>query len=60
MARIILTLCIFDSRRNAFSAKFRVPVNRLECIAREKMKQTMASSELSAAVTPEETKSQSM
>jgi hypothetical protein len=59
MARIILTLCIFDSRGNAFSGQFRVPVDRRERIAREKMKQTMASSELSAALAaaPEETRS---
>jgi hypothetical protein len=59
-ARIIVTLSIFDSRRNAYFAKFRIPVNRGEQIAREKRKQSMASSELSAAppATPEEMSSQ--
>jgi hypothetical protein len=42
LARIILTLTIFDSRRNAFSAQFRVLVDRREMIAREKRKQTLA------------------
>jgi hypothetical protein len=41
-ARIIVTLSVFDSRRNAYFAKFRIPVNRGEQIAREKRKQSMA------------------
>jgi hypothetical protein len=36
LARIIVTLVVFDSRRNAFSAQFRLPVNRRELIARGK------------------------
>ena len=36
LARIVVTLVVFDSRRNAFSAQFRLPVNRSELIAREK------------------------
>jgi hypothetical protein len=60
LARVILTLRIFDSRGNTFSAKFRVPVDRRARIAHEKMKRTMASSEPSGApeVTPEDTRSQ--
>lgn len=42
LARVIVTLRVFDSRQNAFSAQFRVPVNRRELIAREKRKQTLA------------------
>jgi transposase len=40
LARIIVTLLIFDSRRNTFSTQFRLPVDRRERIAREKMRQT--------------------
>jgi hypothetical protein len=35
LARIIATLVIFDSRRNAYSAQFRLPVIRQEVMARE-------------------------
>ena len=63
LARIIVTLVVFDSRRNAYSAQFRLPVNRRELIARRKPSPAMASSEPSEtsaapAVTPEATKSQ--
>jgi hypothetical protein len=36
LARIIVTLVVFDSRGNAFSAQFRLPVDRRELIARGK------------------------
>ncbi|MFZ1975372.1 MAG: hypothetical protein WAU89_21185 [Candidatus Acidiferrales bacterium] len=42
LARIIVTLRIFDSRQNAYSAEFKVPVDRRELIAREKRKQALA------------------
>ena len=63
LARIVVTLYVFDSRQNAYSAQFRLPVNRRELIARGKPIPAMASSELSeasaaSAVTSEETKSQ--
>jgi hypothetical protein len=35
LARIIATLVMFDSRGNAFSAEFRLPVIRWEVTARE-------------------------
>jgi hypothetical protein len=43
MGRIIATLSVFDSRRNAFAAQFRLRVDRRELIAREKRIQAMAS-----------------
>ncbi len=63
LARIIVTLIVFDSRQNAYSSQFQLPVNRRELIARRKPSPAMASlepSEASAApaVTPEETKEQ--
>jgi hypothetical protein len=39
LARIIVTLSIFDSRRNTFATQFRLPVDRRNRIAREKMSQ---------------------
>ena len=42
LARIIVTLKVFDSRQNAFCAQFRVPVNRRELIAREKRNASVA------------------
>jgi hypothetical protein len=44
LARIIVTLKIFDTRQNVFSAQFRMVVDRRELIAREKRKQTLAPS----------------
>ena len=63
LARIIVTLHVFDSRQNAYSAQFRLPVNRRELIARRKPSPVMASSEPSEAsaapaAMPEQTKSQ--
>ena len=63
LARIVVTLYVFDSRQNAYSTQFRLPVNRRELIARGKPIPAMASSELSeasaaSAVTSEEMKSQ--
>jgi hypothetical protein len=43
LARVIVTLVVFDTRGNAFSAQFRLPVDRRALIARER---TMASSQL--------------
>jgi hypothetical protein len=44
-ARIILTLKIFDTRQNEFSAQFRMVVDRRELIAREKRNQTLTPSQ---------------
>jgi hypothetical protein len=43
LARVTVTLVVFDTRGNAFSAQFRLPVDRRALIARQ---QTMASSQL--------------
>jgi len=43
LARVIVTLVVFDTRGNAFSAQFRLPVDRRALIARER---TTASSQL--------------
>jgi hypothetical protein len=45
LARIIATFFVFDSRRNAFAAQFRLPVNRRALIAREKKNQAMEPSQ---------------
>jgi hypothetical protein len=45
LARIIASLFVFDSRRNAFAAQFRLPVNRRALIAREKKNQAMVPSQ---------------
>jgi hypothetical protein len=45
-ARVIVTLVVFDTRGNAFSAQFRLPVDRRALIARERRNQGMASSQL--------------
>jgi len=45
LARIVVTLRIFDSRRNIFSAQFRMVVDRRELIAREKRNQTLTPSQ---------------
>ena len=63
LARIIVTLVVLDSRQNAYSAQFRLPVDRRELSARGKPRPAMISSEPSEAsaaptVTPEESKSQ--
>jgi hypothetical protein len=42
LAPIIVTLSIFDSRRNTFSAQFRLPVDRRDRIAREQMSDVSA------------------
>jgi len=44
LARIIVTLHVFDSRQNAYSKQFQLPVNRRELIAREKPALAVASS----------------
>ncbi len=63
LARIIVTLLVFDSRQNAYSAQFQLPVNRHAWILRKQPGPAMASSEPSEAsaapaVTPEETRPQ--
>ena len=63
LARIIVTLFIFDSRQNEYSAQFQLSVNRRELIARRKPSAAMASSEppeasAALAVTLEETRPQ--
>jgi hypothetical protein len=62
LARINVTVVIFDSRGNQYATQFRVPVNRSELIARRKRIPATTSSEVSeASATPavnsEETKS---
>jgi hypothetical protein len=47
LARIIVTLYIFDSRQNRYSAQFQLPVDRRELISRRKPSPATASSELS-------------
>jgi hypothetical protein len=43
LSRVIVSLFVFDTRRNEYSAQFRLLVNRCELIARERRKQAMAS-----------------
>ncbi len=63
LARIVVTLYVFDSRQNSYSAQFRLPVNRRELVARGKPSPALVLSEppepsAVPAVTPEETSSQ--
>ena len=63
LARIVVTLYVFDSRQNAYSTQFRLPVNRRELIARGKPSPALVLSEppepsAASAVTSEEMKSQ--
>jgi hypothetical protein len=60
LARIIVTLYVFDSRQNGYSAQFRLPVNRRELIARRKSSPALVLSELpepsaAPATMPDET-----
>jgi hypothetical protein len=62
-ARVIVTLVVFDSRQNPYSAQFRLRVDRRDLIDRRNASPPMASSELSEAsaapaATQEETGSQ--
>ena len=45
LARIVVTLYVFDSRQNAYSAQFRLPVNRRELVARGKPSPALVLSE---------------